>query len=83
MKPTIPEIIPLLKAYVSKPENGVGGSLHIVLEDGNVNDSHVAFCRNLAQNAGDADGVVVADMLLQMSKTQRRKISVMFHELIP
>jgi hypothetical protein len=36
-KPTIPEILPLIKEYRGKDGNGTGGSLHIVLDDGNIN----------------------------------------------
>ena len=35
-KPTILEVMPLVKAYYEKPENGAGGNLHIVLDDGNI-----------------------------------------------
>lgn len=74
-KPTIPEVLPLVVAYCAKPENSVGGSLHIVLEDGNVADSHVAFCREWAADRGDDDGVRLAELLLLMSKTQRSKLA--------
>ena len=70
-KPTIPNVLPLVQAYYSRFGNECGGSLHIVLDDGNVRDSDVAFCRQLAEERGDTDGIVLADVLMQMSKTQR------------
>lgn len=73
-KPTIPEVLPLVRAYYAKPGNSVGGSLHIVLEDYNVADSNVEWCRTNAWEKGDKDGVALAEMLLLMSRTQRRKL---------
>ncbi len=35
-KPTITEVLSLIKEYYSIPGNSVGGSLHIVLDDGKV-----------------------------------------------
>jgi hypothetical protein len=81
-KPTIPEVLPLVRAYCAKPENGVGGSLHLVLEDGNVDNSDVEFCRDWARMHNDLDGVLLAEILLLMTKTQRLKISVRCWELV-
>lgn len=71
-KPTIPEVIDQFRAY--HETNLAWGSLHIVLDDGNIQDESVIYCRNYALAQGDADGVVLADILLSMSKTQRLKI---------
>lgn len=73
-KPTVPEVLPLVHAYYAKDGNSVGGNLHIVLEDGNVGDSSVEFCLAAAQEAGDEDGVTLAQILLRMSPTQRWKL---------
>lgn len=74
-RPTVPEVLPVARAYIAKDGNGVGGSLHIVLEDQNVADGHVQHCREYAIERDDADGVALADLLAQMSKTQRSKIA--------
>lgn len=73
-KPTLPDVIPLVRAYYAKPGNSAGGSLHIVLDDGNVSDAHIRFCMDEAQKNGDEDGVILARLLLSLSKTQRRKL---------
>lgn len=73
-KPTVPEVLPLIKAYYAKPGNGVGGWLHIVLDDGNIETSHIEYCKQSAIEHNDADGVAIADLLLRMSKTQRKKL---------
>ena len=68
-------LLPLANKYYSMPGNGVGGSLHIVLEECNVKDSDVKFCLKYAKERGDGKGVELAELLLKMSKTQRGKIS--------
>jgi len=73
-KPTVPEVLPIVKAYYAKPNNGVGGSLHIVLDDGNVETSSVEFCKEYARQNNDLDGVALAELLLKMSYTQRKKL---------
>lgn len=43
-KPSVPQVIPAVHAYRDSKGNTLGGSLHIVLDDGNVDDSSVKFC---------------------------------------
>lgn len=71
-KPTVPEVLPLVNAYYKT--HPVGGSLHIVLDDCNVDDGHVEFCLNWAIEEDDAEGEALARILLRMSKTQRKKL---------
>ena len=78
-KPTVPDVAPLVRSYYAKPGNEAGGSLHIVLDDGNVTDADVEFCRNRAIEARDDDGVVLATILRAMSKTQRLRLARMRH----
>lgn len=73
-KPTVPEVLPIVKAYYAKPGNGVGGSLHVVLDDGNIETKFVEECREYARQNNDSDGVALADLLLKMSYTQRKKL---------
>ncbi len=78
MKPTIPEIFPLVLDYTSHPDKNNGGSLHTVLADQNVLDSHVKWCEEYARELMDNEGVYLAEKLFLMSKTQRLKISRMW-----
>jgi hypothetical protein len=55
--------------------NPAGGSLHIVLEDLNLDDDSVRFCLEFAAENRDVQGLELAEMLLRMSKTQRGKIA--------
>ncbi len=74
MKPTIPEVLPRLQEYCWS-SSGLGGSLHIVLEDCNVNDSHVQYCIDYAESIDDTEGAELGRILLKMSKTQRLKLA--------
>jgi hypothetical protein len=73
-KPTIPEVIDRFAAYYRRPGNGAWGSLHVVLDDGNVEDQFVRFCINVALEEGDIEGAALGEILLTMSKTQRAKL---------
>ena len=71
-KPTIPDVAKLVDEYYKT--NKTGGSLHLVLDDNNVDDSHVNYCLNVAIENNDLPGVKLAKLLLLMSKTQRLKL---------
>lgn len=72
MRPQIPDVTERFHQYWIL--NPIWGSLHIVLEDGNVNDNNVEFCHKWAVEHGDIEGVKLALILLKMSKTQRKKL---------
>ena len=80
-KPTIPEVIPALKEYYHTEGNAAGGSLHAVLEDGNLRDCDVKYCIEYAKERGDLAGVSLGETLLKMSRTQRNKLANMFYNL--
>jgi hypothetical protein len=71
-KPTIPEVRDRFVAYHKK--HLAWGALHIVLDDGNVENKHVRFCIQSAESEGDTEGLELARILLRMSKTQRLKL---------
>lgn len=71
---TLPEVRPYLEKYRDAPERPAGGSLHNVIEDGNIDRADIEYCLELARTNGDADGVELAGMLLMLSKTQRKKL---------
>jgi len=72
MKLTITEIMPLVMKLYEK--SCVGCCLHIVLDDGNIEDSHVKFCIEEAKKQGHEDCLELANKLLLMSKTQRHEL---------
>lgn len=72
--PTVRDVIPLAQAYCAKPGNGVGGNLHIVLEDGNTRTRHILYCRRQCVEKGDVDGLALCDLLLRMTHRQRYRV---------
>lgn len=77
-KGNIETAITMARAYYNKPGsphcNAVGGSLHIVLDDGNIHDGDIEFCIEWAKDRNDQDGVALGEYLLTLSKTQRKKL---------
>lgn len=71
---SVHDVLGQFLTYRQKPTNGAWGALHVVMDDGNVADSHVRGCIEYARERGDADGEALARILLQMSRTQRLKI---------
>ncbi len=76
-KPTLPEVIPLALDYYAKNGNSACNNLHIVLGDGNIKNHFVESCLQRAQEANDVDGIVLAKLLLRMSRTQRKKLYIL------
>ena len=67
-KPTIPAVAPLVRTYKESgpaADRTVGGSLHVVLEDGNVEDHSVEGCIPWAEERKDEMGVLLARVLLR------------------
>lgn len=74
VKPSIPDVLSKFISYYEKPENGAWGSLHIVLDDGNIEDSSVNFCIKWAHDNNDPAGKELGELLLKMSKSQRMRL---------
>ena len=72
MKPTVPEVRPLVRELYGR--HSAGCCLHVVLDDGNVQDDSVRFCIEWARGRGCAECERLGEVLLQMSKTQRLKL---------
>lgn len=73
--PEVAEVIELARAYYAKPGNSCGGLLHIVLDDYNLEDQHIAFCRAEAERAGDAEGVAICDKMARWPIRWRRVVA--------
>lgn len=78
-RPTLPDVLDQFRAYYAAPGNGAWGSLHVVLDDGNVRDCFVTGCIEYAAQNGDVEGERLARLLLTMSQTQRRKLPELVH----
>lgn len=67
----------LVRDFYMFEGNAAGGSLHIVLDDGNIRDSDVDFCIDYAQknNAGPA-AIALAQLLRRMTYVERVRWSM-------
>lgn len=73
-RPKVPEVVEMARRYYAKAGNEVGGNLHVVLDDGNLDDGCCGSARARAFAAGDFDGFKLADALCAMTRTQRRRV---------
>lgn len=74
-RPTVPDVLPRVQTYYAQAGNGAGGSLHIVLDDFNLEDHSVQFCIEWAEERGDTEGAEIGRLLLQMTRSQRGRIA--------
>lgn len=73
-KPTLTEVRPLIEAFYKLDGNGAGGSLHIVLDDHNVQLPHIKWCEQQAEAKGDTTAMWLARVLSMLSASQRRRM---------
>lgn len=72
MKPTVPEVLPLVRAVYRR--HSAGCCLHVVLDDGNA-EQHFAESCLAGVDAEHEDCRQLAAALVLMSFTQRAKLS--------
>lgn len=60
--------------YYVQENNEAGGSLHIVLDDGNLEDVSIEYCIGYASRANDSEGVAIGNMLLGISLKDRQEL---------
>ena len=72
---SVREVAPWFREYRERPHNGSWGSLHIVLDDGNLGDKSVQCCIQWARERGDLDGIFLGNVLACMSRSQRGRLS--------
>jgi hypothetical protein len=68
------EVKALVELFYTFPNNGAGGSLHIVLDDGNTGRDSVEYCLTYAQREGDACGEALAKLLLALTEEERESL---------
>lgn len=68
---TLDLLIECCKAYYAVDENSVGGSLHIALDDGNLENGDISHCIEYAEANNDTAGVILGKLLLSVSYKQR------------
>lgn len=71
-KLTLPMVVPLARAYYEN--HRTGGILHIVLDDGNLEDGHMRWCLERARLKGDIEAGFLAMLVMALSPSQRRRL---------
>jgi hypothetical protein len=75
---TVNDVIILAREYYNF--NPGGGSLHIVLDDGNTEEDNVNYCMEYSKENGDIAGIMLARALLELSAEQRDELYERFDE---
>ena len=73
-KPSVLFMKKIVEEFYNLNGNCVGGNLHIVLDDINVSDDSILWCRDRCITQRDFDGVFLCDLLLQYTEDQREEI---------
>jgi len=64
----------LIAEYYKKEGNGCGGNCHLVLDDGNLEDSDIQFCKGYCAHANDDDGLAIMREMLSLNPEERQKV---------
>ncbi len=73
-RPQTPQVKALVDAYYALPGNEVGGNCHVVLEDKNLDTGSILWDLKYCEEQGDVAGAEIMRAMLQMTRTQRRKV---------
>jgi len=68
------ELANRIAEYYKKEGNGCGGNCHLVLDDGNLEDSDIQFCKGYCACAEDSDGLSIMRDMLSMNPEERQKV---------
>lgn len=64
----------LIAEYYKKEGNGCGGNCHLILDDGNLEDSDIQFCIGYCAKADDTDGLYIMREMLSLNPEERQKV---------
>jgi hypothetical protein len=71
-RPTVPDVLPLVRQIYER--HCAGCCLHIMTDDCNIEQGHADFCLDWAKRQGHDDCIRAAEMMVQMTETQRKRI---------
>ncbi len=75
-RPSVPDVLPMVRALYAEPDCGAGCCMHVQLDDGNVEDRFFdADSRAWVEQCGNPAHLVLFDLLAKMTPTQRRKVA--------
>jgi hypothetical protein len=60
----------LIRYYYSLPNNGAGGYLHIVLDDGNIDYDSIYFCAEQCAENKDTLGLLICNLLTEFTSEE-------------
>lgn len=66
-------LVPRFRFYRRKHDEW--GSLYLVMQERIYRDECVEHCRTYAEQEGDAEGMALADLLMEMNMRQRSKLA--------
>lgn len=64
----------LISEYYEIKENVCGGNLHIMLDDGNLNDRDIIWCYDHCEGKKDYLGMLICSLMIQVDETDRQEI---------
>jgi hypothetical protein len=70
LKNRISELIAIY-LFEFKKQDECGGDLHVILEDGNVDNESIEICRKWCVESNDIFGVLICDTLLLLGERRR------------
>ena len=68
------ELVNRIVEYYKKEGNECGGNCHLVLDDGNLEDSDIQFCKGYCAHADDNEGLSIMSCMLQLNPEERQKV---------
>jgi hypothetical protein len=68
---SIESVLECVKDYYKLDNNAAGGNLHVVLDDGNIEDGSIKFCTEYAVKNNDYFGLILGKLLLKLTYDQR------------
>lgn len=73
-RPTVPEVVPLIRAVYKRPDGGAGCCLHVEIDDGNIGDVFMPGMLAAARAAGHPECIAAAEAFAQLTTSQRRRV---------
>jgi hypothetical protein len=74
-QPTVSHVAEKLHAYRMIEDNYVGGVVHIVVDDGNVEQAHADWCLDQANANGNPIDIEIATLVAALSDAERRELA--------
>lgn len=74
-----PFLTDLIYYYYYDLDNGAGGNLHIVLDDGNVDPGDIELCREQCKEKSDGFGLFLCDLLDCFTSEELEKLYEVDH----